>query len=545
MDKNTVWAFILILAVFWLSSEFLWKPAASKAEAQAAAERAATEQIVEPVTETPVTQESIPEAVPTYDVELEEGQQDIAVNDEIVLSNDKLQISFTNRGAQINGITLNDYVLPDKIGQVNLIRENAELFGMELININGATVISSNMLFEWEIFENHVTFISNSSFGKVEKKFTIKEDYQLELDVTIESSLERFDYVLQMEDGIADTENYLKRKNQNYQTIVQVDNKINRANLGKLKKEQTLSGSVDWAAIRTKFFLIGVIKDELSDWNKTYAYNAEESPALRIYGSSSRPRMQANYRIYAGPVILENLEALGSGFGVTFYAGNGIFFGQGLIKPVSRFFDWIFIQFHKVIPNWGLCLIIFSIMIKTILYPLTHKSFESNQKLQKVQPQVAVMREKFKSDPQKMNAEMQRIYKENGVSPFGGCMPMLLQMPIFFALYPVIRYSIDLRQAQFLWLHDLSEPDPYLILPIVMGVFMFLQQALMQPKKDALAKMSEQQQAQMQSQKMMMYIMPIMMFFLFKSFPSGLVLYWTLFNIMSTIQQRIIRKKFS
>ena len=543
MDKNTVWAFILILAVFWVSSEFLWKPAASEAEAQAATERSATEEIVE--TETPITQESIPEAVTTYEEELEEGQQDIAVNNEIVLSNARITISFTNRGAKINGIILNDYVLPDEMGQVDLLRENADIFGMELTNINGATVMSSNMLYNWEVFENHVTFISNSSFGRVEKKFTLKEDYQLELDLMIESSLERFDYILQMEDGIADTETYLKRKNQNYQTIVQIDNKINRANLGKLKKEQTLSGSVDWAAIRSKFFLIGVIKDELSDWNRTYAYNAEESPALRIYGSSSRPRLQARFSIYAGPVILENLEKLGTGFGVTFYAGNGIFFGQGLIKPVSKFFNWVFIQFNKVIPNWGLCLIIFSMMIKTILYPLTHKSFESNQKLQKVQPQVAEMREKFKSDPQKMNAEMQRIYKENGVSPFGGCLPMLLQMPIFFALYPVIRYSIDLRQAQFLWLGDLSEPDPYLILPILMGIFMFLQQALMQPKKEALAKMSEQQKAQMQSQKMMMYVMPVMMFFLFKSFPSGLVLYWTLFNIMSTIQQRIIRNKFS
>ncbi|MCF7919567.1 MAG: membrane protein insertase YidC [Candidatus Cloacimonetes bacterium] len=543
MDKNTVWAFILILAVFWLSSEFLWKPAAKEAETGAITESATEHAIQDSI---PVNQaKDILPATTAYIDNLTDLSQDIAVNDAITLSNEKVKFSFTNRGARINGIVLNDYQLADNGGQVNLIREQGTAFGLELSQTDGNMMLGANYIYDWDVTESQVTFTATSSAGKIEKRFILREDYQLEMELVIESNQERFNYSLLLDDGIADTEKYLKHKNQNYQTMIQVDNKIKRDNLGRLKKQETLTGAIDWAALRSKFFLIGIVKDELSDWNSALVYSNEGTPAMRIYGSSSRFRLESNFRIYAGPVIQDNLEKLGSGFGDTYYAGNGIFFGQGIIKPVSRFFGWIFKQFHKVLPNWGMCLVLFSILIKIILYPLTHKSFESNQKMQKVQPQVTAVREKYKGDPQKMNAEMQRLYRENGVSPLGGCLPMLLQMPIFFALYPVVRYSIDLRQAGFLWLRDLSEPDPYLILPILMGVFMFLQQALMQPTKEARAQMTEQQQAQMQSQKMMMYIMPVMMFFLFKSFPAGLVLYWTLFNIMSTIQQRIIRNKFS
>lgn len=544
MDKNTVWAFILILAVFWLSSELLWKPPVTDNAEAAATEQTAqvtADNTDEPVNTSAQTDEQ--EKV-TYQTE-PDSMPDIEITNDIILSNDHVEFRFSNKGADVTDILLKDYKLSEDGETVNLLRDADTALGMQIFNFNGNTMLEKNRVYNWEMRDNSVVFISTGIFGRIEKKFTLKDEYQLELSLVIDSGLERFDYSLHLDDGIADTERYLKRKSQNYQAIAQIDNKINRENLGKLKKKKTLSGTIDWAAVRSKFFILGIVKDELSDWNRALLFSSEESPALDLFGSSSRPHFEAVYTVYAGPVIQKNLDELGSGFGVTYYAGNGIFFGQGIIKPVSRFFGWIFNQFHRVIPNWGLCLIIFSILIKIILYPLTHKSFESNQKMQKVQPLVTEVREKFKNDPQKMNAEMQRIYRENGVSPFGGCLPMLLQMPIFFALYPVIRYSIDLRQAGFLWLSDLSEPDPYLILPIVMGVFMFLQQYLMRPSKDSLEKMTEQQQAQMQSQKMMMYIMPVIMFFLFKSFPSGLVLYWTVFNIMSTAQQRIIRKKFN
>ena len=168
-------------------------------------------------------------------------------------------------------------------------------------------------------------------------------------------------------------------------------------------------------------------------------------------------------------------------------------------------------------------------------------------KMQRVQPYLTSIQKKYKSDPMKMQQEMSKVKKEHGVSTLGGCLPMIIQMPIFFALYPTLRYSIALRGASFVgWLQDLSSPDPYYILPIIMGIFMFIQQKMMTNTQmnNNSPEIDEKQQAMMQSQKMMAYIMPVMMFFFFRNLPSGLVLYWTVFNILSIIQQHFINKKF-
>ena len=547
MDKRTIWAFILILAVFWISSEFIWKP--SSAAAQKGIESKKAEQSESVNESQPVIPDVYNPTKPANEEETvlqEDIESDIELNDSIILENEKIRISFSNRGAVINSIILKDYYLQDKVTNVDLVREDSNLMEIDYADLTGNQLSGVPQMYEWDKPDkSSISFTGTGGFGTIRKTFKLKDEYQMEMDLSVSSNQDQFDYVFNFDDGIADTERYLKRKKQNYQLIFEVDNKIERLTLQKLSKNQEVNGKIDWAAIRSKFFVIGIMKDELSSLFHVFAYNNNDSPAFRMYGRSPKPVLDSHYEMYLGPVLSGNMDAMENGFGSAYYAGNGIFFGQGFIKPISRFFSWVFTQFHKVIPNFGLCLILFSILIKIILYPLTHKSFESSTKMQKIQPHITALREQYKSDPQKMNQEMQKIYKEHGVSPLGGCLPMLFQMPVFFALYPVIRYSIDLRQAGFLWLKDLSEPDPYLILPILMAIFMFLQQYMMQPKKSVLAEMGEKQLAQMQSQKMMMYVMPLMMFFLFKSFPSGLVLYWTVFNIMSMFQQRTIRRKFS
>jgi len=547
MDKRTIWAFILILAVFWISSEFIWKP--SSAAAQKGIESKKAEQSESVNESQPVIPDVYNPTKPANEEETvlqEDIESDIELNDSIILENEKIRISFSNRGAVINSIILKDYYLQDKVTNVDLVREDSNLMEIDYADLTGNQLSGVPQMYEWDKPDkSSISFTGTGGFGTIRKTFKLKDEYQMEMDLSVSSNQDQFDYVFNFDDGIADTERYLKRKKQNYQLIFEVDNKIERLTLQKLSKNQEVNGKIDWAAIRSKFFVIGIMKDELSSLFHVFAYNNNDSPAFRMYGRSPKPVLDSHYEMYLGPVLSGNMDAMENGFGSAYYAGNGIFFGQGFIKPISRFFSWVFTQFHKVIPNFGLCLIVFSILIKIILYPLTHKSFESSTKMQKIQPHITALREQYKSDPQKMNQEMQKIYKEHGVSPLGGCLPMLFQMPVFFALYPVIRYSIDLRQAGFLWLKDLSEPDPYLILPILMAIFMFLQQYMMQPKKSVLAEMGEKQLAQMQSQKMMMYVMPLMMFFLFKSFPSGLVLYWTVFNIMSMFQQRTIRRKFS
>jgi YidC/Oxa1 family membrane protein insertase len=158
---------------------------------------------------------------------------------------------------------------------------------------------------------------------------------------------------------------------------------------------------------------------------------------------------------------------------------------------------------------------------------------------------VQAIQAQYKNDPKMMQMELSKLYKENGASPFSGCLPLLIQMPIFISLYNVLRYSLDMRNAGFIfWLKDLSEPDKFMVLPILMGVFMILQSRMMRPPVQDEANMDEKQKAMQSSQKMMTWMMPVMMFFIFRSMPAGLVLYWTVFNVLSIVQQYYLQKHF-
>jgi YidC/Oxa1 family membrane protein insertase len=201
---------------------------------------------------------------------------------------------------------------------------------------------------------------------------------------------------------------------------------------------------------------------------------------------------------------------------------------------------WAFTSIHQYIPNYGLVLILFGVVVKILVFPLTKKSYVSMKSMQNLQPKVQELRDKYKDDQQKMNQEMMKIYKEHGVNPMGGCLPMLLQMPLLYALFIVFRSTIELRGAEFIgWITDLSQPDTVFtlpfslplyganvnILPIVMGVTMIIQQRM-------TSSVSSQQQ------KMMMWFMPVIFLLIFNNFPSGLNLYYALFNLMTIIQQK-------
>jgi YidC/Oxa1 family membrane protein insertase len=197
---------------------------------------------------------------------------------------------------------------------------------------------------------------------------------------------------------------------------------------------------------------------------------------------------------------------------------------------------------HEVIPNYGVVIILLSALTKLLFWPLTQKSFKSMREMQKLQPAMAELKEKYKDDPQKLNKAMMELYRERGVNPLGGCLPMLLQMPVFIALFNVLRTTIELRRAPFmLWINDLSSPDiiakmpfslPFIgnnlsLLPILMGVAMFVQQKMQSadPKQAALT-----------------YMMPIIFTVLFFTFPSGLVLYWLVNNILTIGHQYLMNR---
>ncbi|HQP33418.1 MAG TPA: YidC/Oxa1 family membrane protein insertase, partial [Candidatus Cloacimonas sp.] len=206
-------------------------------------------------------------------------------------------------------------------------------------------------------------------------------------------------------------------------------------------------------------------------------------------------------------------------------------------------FEWILKFLHRYIKNYGVVILIFAVIIKLLLHPLTQHQMVHSMRQQKMQPYIEEIRKKYANDVVKQREELTKLYKENKTSMTAGCLPLLIQIPILIPLYSILRYSLDMRNAAFcLWLKDLSEPDPYMILPIIMGGFMLLQSLMMRPKNVDKAQMTEQQKMQQSQMKIMTWGMPIFMVIIFRSMPAGLVLYWTAFNVLSILHQYFLTK---
>jgi YidC/Oxa1 family membrane protein insertase len=198
-----------------------------------------------------------------------------------------------------------------------------------------------------------------------------------------------------------------------------------------------------------------------------------------------------------------------------------------LAKPLL----YVLVFFNGFLKNYGLAIIVLTIIIKVLFWPLTHKSYASMKAMQKLQPEMQKVREKFKNDKERLNKELMELYKKHSVNPLGGCLPMLVQIPVFFALYKVLLDSIALRQAPFmLWLTDLSAKDPYYITPLLMGASMFVQQKMTPTTADPM-------------QAKIFMFMPVVFTFLFLNFPSGLVIYWLVNNLLTIAQQYYINRR--
>ena len=188
-------------------------------------------------------------------------------------------------------------------------------------------------------------------------------------------------------------------------------------------------------------------------------------------------------------------------------------------------------RINRTVGNWGWSIIVLTLALQVVLFPLTWKSLKAAAAMKNLQPEIAKLQKRYADDPQKLNAETMALYKTKGANPLGGCLPMLLQMPIFLALFNALRNSWELHGATWiLWVQDLSAKDPYYVLPIVMGELMFLQSKLNPPAGDPT------------QQKMMMF-MPLIFTFMFLNFPSGLVLYWLTNSLVSTVLQLSLKDR--
>jgi len=366
------------------------------------------------------------------------------------------------------------------------------------------------------------------------KNFTFKSDsYAFDLALKVENRTK------QPQEGQLDlglVANYVGEDASRFNFLgfhASVNHKIDQTKSGSLKKPETFTGKVDWASLDEGYFMTAVVPMAAP---KAVLTVREDQPGLMDLmvrtPETLAPGQDASlsYTLYFGPKEIRDLSSLNVGL------ERAIDFGwfQILAVPLLHILNF----FHKYVHNYGWAIIILTILIRVLFFYPNHKSYKSMKEMQKLQPKVAKLREKYKDDKETMNKELMALYRTFKVNPLAGCLPMVIQLPFFIALYNVLGYAIELRHTPFIatlpftdivWLADLSTKDPLLITPIVMGATMFIQQKMTPTPGDP-------------AQAKMMMFLPLIFTVMFLNFASGLVLYWLVNNVLSIIQQYYTNK---
>jgi len=309
---------------------------------------------------------------------------------------------------------------------------------------------------------------------------------------------------------------------------------------------QSVDGQVSWLGVRSKYFA-RVLIPRSRPAEGAYADGRKQDVMKPDGGMLEEKRITAglkmpfaaayqvvdSFTVFVGPLDYMMMSEYDVGLQDMLDIGTTPYVGW-IIKPFALGIMWILPILYKVVPNYGLVIILFALMVKIITLPLSMRSFKSMQAMKELQPKVEDLKKRYPKDPTRLNQEMMKLYKTHGVNPISGCLPMLPQMPLFFALFSVFRSTILLRDAPFVWfINDLSRgaqslTDPYIILVILMIAAQYLSQHLT---------MSGTQQ-----NKMFLYVMPLLMGFIFYRFAAGLVLYWTSFSLLSMLDYVLFRR---
>lgn len=298
-------------------------------------------------------------------------------------------------------------------------------------------------------------------------------------------------------------------------------NKVNLDDFATEGVNQTVQGG--WAAIVQHYFVNAWVPSK--DSNNTYTTRVVNGSNIIGFTSAdvvAAPGQTAEVsaQLYTGPKIQETLEQIADGLELTV--------DFGWLWFISQFLFWLLEKIHGVLGNWGWSIVALTVLVKAAFYKLSASSYRSMANMRRVMPEMQRMKEQYGSDRQKLSQAMMELYKKEKINPLGGCLPILLQMPVFIALYWTLMESVELRHAPWMgWIQDLSVMDPYFVLPIIMGVTMWIQQHLNPAPPDPM-------------QAKIMKIMPIAFTFMFLWFPAGLVLYWVVNNILSIAQQWMI-----
>jgi YidC/Oxa1 family membrane protein insertase len=381
-----------------------------------------------------------------------------------------------------------------------------------------------------------ISFVYEDANKRITKEFSpLKSKYNLELSITVAnlgSSVLNFDYPLVIGEVSIQNGHFSERLKEIF-----FGEKEKTVHLSPFRNYST-SGEITFAGIRDRYFCV-VVQPEQSGYTgyikkigKELSEMGLKYPLQILPGQTQR----LNFHIYLGPQDLQLLNASHEGWGAVVYYGVFDPIAKGIMTGL-RFIE-------KIVGNWGLTLILLSVAIYFLLYPLSIKQMRSMKKMQEIQPKVEQLRAKYKKDANELNKKVLELYQKERVNPFSGCLPMILQIPIFFALYQGLIRSLELKGSSFLWIKDLSEPDKLIsfsqaiplvgkdinILPVLMAVLMFFQQKMTLASSGANSSAAEQQ-------KMMMYIMPVLFGVIFYNMPSGLVIYWFVNSLLMLIFQ--------
>jgi len=448
-------------------------------------------------------------------------REEVITAKEITVDLGKKNLTFTTAGAGVK-----HWILKEKNKTIDLVLGNKENnfflstlpeLNYELLSQDERKIIFQTVTSENISIKKTYEFIDDPYFG------------YLDLEITNLANKEKqFIFpLLNLGPGLGTDEKGLK-ENISHLRALGYRNKL----VEKLKFN-TFDGNWSWFAIDNRYFLAALLPETKVDTLIVEKVNQQKIPSLKINSNISLPaksKVTFRFRFYLGPKKYNDLKKYELGLEKTVDFGLFAEISKGALYSMN----WL----YKVTGNYGLAIIILTLFLQILLFPLTKKSFQASLAMKKMQPLINELKLKYKDDPKRFQAELFNLYRGKGANPFKGCLPMILQIPIFWALFVALQNAYELRGAEFiLWIKDLSHPDtlfhlgniPVNILPLLMGGLMLFQQKLTTVATDP-------------TQKQMMYLMPIMFTILFWNFPSGLVLYWLTSSLFSSLGQLYLLK---
>ena len=582
MDKNTIWAIVLsslvLFASFFIQSKFFSKPQPAEnteVQSQTLQNTANTPSAVNAVQGSDSMRLSAADSAEEPAEDEDADTEEVLEEREYVIETKTIKVRFTNRGGDIIGYELKDHSdggtpvqMAENISPTN--RAFALAFG-------GAANAIVNDLFNAKIIDDRTIgfykkfSVTDSTGGQdsftLVKQYTFDpEEYVFKLDITIDgaknmSGLAFGDaaYTLRSSPQIGPYYNPKVDRYERRTFIFYTKEKVKKLNLsnGQVK---VYDKGFSWAGIAGKYFVQQVVPlassaiQSASYSTKNEVDNFQDAQLLLVRAPVSGSFAQDSYYVYMGPKVEKNLGIYNNAAENNWKLSNlklDEALGSGWLSWLETFLKFLMEFFYKLIPNWGVSIILMTILLKVAMFPLTKKSSVSTLKMQELQPRIKEIQDKYKNNPEKMNAEMGKFYKEAGYNPLSGCLPLLIQFPLIFAMFNLFNNYFEFRGAMFIpgWIPDLSVGDSIYIfpptIPLIGGSALRLLPIIYVASQLLFTKITQTASANAaggNSMKLMMYGMPLFFFFMFYNAPAGLLLYWTVSNFLQLIQQMFINK---